>query len=177
MNPTSLVLVSSLKKQILYLGLLIIFILSLPVVAVASLGSSVLDFLASRPSLAQAENEGFYNGGPIAGNTYAWGNCTYWVYAKRLWDNRPIPNTWGNANTWDDRAQADGYLVNSTPLIGSIFQTDAGFWGHVAYVINVSQENRTFTISEMNNLGLNIVNTRTFQLAEASSYKFIHNKL
>lgn len=167
----------SLKKQILIVLLSLSLILSLPLVAVASLGRSVLEYLASQPTLSSATQEGFYSGPPVPGNTYAWGNCTYWVYAQRLWNNQPIPNSWGNANTWDDRAKRDGYLVNNLPVVGSIFQTDEGFWGHVAYVTQVNQANQTFTISEMNNFGLNIINNRIFKLSDAQKYSFIHQKI
>lgn len=28
----------------------------------------------------------------------------------------------GNANTWDDRARADGYEVNHTPTVNAVFR-------------------------------------------------------
>lgn len=166
----------NIKKQAAIVFATMTIMVTLPFAAVFSMGSDVLDFLSGVPSLEAAETLGFYTGGPIEGNTYAWGNCTYWSYAMRLWAGYPIPTMWGNANTWDDRAEADGYVVNRTPAVGAVFQTDEGFYGHVAYVIAVDSVTGTWTISEMNTVGLNIVSKRTFSKESAGLYKFIHNK-
>ncbi len=112
----------NLKKQAAIVLATMAIIVSLPFAAVFSMGGSVVSFLSGVPSLAAAETQGFYTGGPVEGNTYARGNCTYWTFAMRLWAG----TTWGNANTWDDRAIRDGYEVNHTPAVGAIFQTDAG---------------------------------------------------
>jgi surface antigen len=151
-------------------------VVSLPFLAVVSMGSEVLSFLAGTSSAEAAETQGFYMGGAVEGNTYAWGNCTYWAFAMRLWSGYPIPTTWGNANTWDDYARLDGYVVNHTPAVGAVYQSDAGYYGHVAYVIAVDDKTGKWTISEMNNVGLNMVNTRTFAKESAAYYNFIHDK-
>lgn len=166
----------NLKKQAAIVLASMAIVVSLPFAAVFSMGGGVLNFLSGVPSLEAAESQGFYTGGPIEGNTYAWGNCTYWVFAMRLWAGYPIPTTWGNANTWDDRAIADGYEVNHTPAVGAIFQTDEGQYGHVAYVAHVNEQSGEWTISEMNYIELNIVSKRTFSRDAAASYRFIHGK-
>lgn len=180
MNPAlltlSVVTGGNLKKQATLVFATMTIIVALPFMAVFSMGGSVLSFLSGVPSIAAAETQGFYTGGPVEGNTYAWGNCTYWAFAMRLWAGYPIPTTWGNANTWDDRAAADGYIVNRTPAVGAVYQTDEGDYGHVAYVIAVNDKNGEWTISEMNYAGLNIVGTRTFSKDSAAYYKFIHGK-
>ncbi len=71
---------------------------------------------------------------------------------------------------------ADGYLVNHTPSVGAVFQTDAGALGHVAYVSAVNTTNGDWTISEMNAKGLNVVDTRVFRPSSARFYSFIHDK-
>lgn len=167
---------TSSKKQVLFALSTMVVILAFPLMAVMSMGSDVLKYLAASPSAEYAESQGFYMGGPVEGNTYAWGNCTYWAFAMRLWAGVPIPTTWGNANTWDDRALSDGYSVDQTPAVGAVFQTDAGELGHVAYVVAVDSITGQWTISEMNNLGLNIVNTRSFSKESAVYYNFIHGK-
>jgi len=167
-------------KRILALIIVSMFVvLSLPVVAVFSMGMPTLSWLANTPNAKAAETQGFYMGGVMPGNTYAWGNCTWWAYAMRTWAGSPIPNTWGNANTWDDYAKRDGYVVNNTPAVGAVFQTDAGGggYGHVAYVIAVNPINGDWTISEMNAPTLNVVSQRTFSSGAAEHYNFIHNKL
>lgn len=151
--------------------------ITLPAAVVFSMGGSIVSFLNSSISIEQAEMKGFYMGGSVPGNTYAWGNCTYWVFAMRLWAKDPIPTTWGNANTWDDRALSDDYEVNNTPRIGSIMQTDAGEFGHVAYVTWVNVETGAWTISEMNAVFLNVVSRRDFTAEMAASYVFIHGKI
>lgn len=102
-----------------------------------------------------------------AGNTYAPGNCTW--YAKSM---RPdLPNNLGNANTWYDRARAQGWNVGLTPKKGAVATTTAGWAGHVAYVIGVSLDGQYATIKEMNYNGLYSMNTRTVHYTE---FKYIY---
>lgn len=180
MNPAlltlSVIIGGNMKKQISLVLATMVIVLMLPLMAVMSMGSDVLTFLSGVPNVKAAETQGFYMGGPVPGNSYAWGNCTYWAYAMRLWAGAPIPTTWGNANTWDDRAVADDYIVNHTPAPGAIFQTDAGKFGHVAYVKTVNSTTGEWTISEMNYKGLNIISSRTLTKDSAIYYKFIHTK-
>lgn len=86
-------------------------------------------------------------------NTYAWGNCTWYVAGRKN-----IPNSWGNANTWGDRAAAQGLTVSPTPVIGSIAQSSRGYAGHVAIVVAISGDE--VKITEMNSLGLDVVGER-----------------
>ncbi len=167
---------STMKKQLSVVLAAMGITLLLPFVAVLSMGSSVLAFLDSAPSAEAAETLGFYMGGPVEGNTYAWGNCTYWVYAMRLWAGNPIGQYWGNANTWDESAAREGYVIDRIPSPGAIFQTDEGQWGHVAYVTKVDAATGRWTISEMNAPNLNVVTVRTFTKESARSYNFIHSK-
>lgn len=179
MNPAVLRFVIfnfSSKKTISVALATLVVILSLPFMAVMSMGTDVLSFLSGTPDAKAAETQGFYMGGEVQGDTYAWGNCTYWAYAMRLWAGDPIPTSWGNANTWDDRAKADGYAVDHTPSVNAVFQTDAGDFGHVAYVIKVDSTTGDWTISEMNAPHLNVVSQRTFSKDSAQYYTFIHNK-
>jgi len=163
------------KKYIAAVLVAMVVTLSLPFIAVASMGSDVLTFLSGEPNAESAESQGFYMGGPVPGDTYVWGNCTYWAFAERLWANKPVPTDWGNADTWDDNARAENYVVDHTPSVTAVFQTDDGEWGHVAYVIDVKPDG-TWTISEMNAPHLNVVDTRTFPPSAAAYYTFIHDK-
>lgn len=179
MNPVALgigVATYSTKKMIVIVLVSIAVILSLPMLAVASMGTSALSFLAGSPNAMAAESKGFYMGGMVPGNTYEWGNCTYWAYAQRYWAGHPIGRYWGNANTWDESALAEDYIVNHIPVAGAIFQTDEGKWGHVAYVTNVNPITGEWTISEMNAPNLNVVSERTFSKESAGYYDFIHDK-
>jgi surface antigen len=35
---------------------------------------------------------------------------------------------------WDNAAARDGYRIDYHPTVGSIAQSDAGYYGHVAFV-------------------------------------------
>ena len=179
MNPTLSIFAVGfkIKKLLVLIVITMVVALTLPVMAVFSMGMPTLSWLANTPDAKTAETQGFYMGGVMPGNTYAWGNCTWWSYAMRIWAGSPIPTTWGNANTWDDYAKRDGYVVNNTPAVGAIFQTDAGGYGHVAYVIKINPDNDEWTISEMNAPTLNVVSQRTFTKEAAVHYSFIHNKI
>jgi surface antigen len=185
MNPTLLFAVSTLnKKQVAIIVATILFIISMPVIAVFALGQDTLSYLASTfagsdsTTAISTTTVGLYEGPGIAGDTYAWGNCTYWVYALRLQVGDPIPTTWGNAATWAPRATLDGYTVDQRPSPGAIMQTpnSAGGLGHVAYVTAVDPTNGAWTISEMNVKGLDVIDTTTYAASAAANYNFIHDK-
>ena len=76
---------------------------------------------------------------------------------------------WGNANHWDDAARASGIPVNNGPAVGAIAQTDAGNWGHVAWVESVNAGG-TVTIEDYNHLGTGVYSERT---VAASAYVYI----
>lgn len=111
-----------------------------------------------------------------ANDLYAWGNCTWWVFIKRFEVGDPIPNTWGNATNWAYAAQLDGYTVDHHPTPGSIMQisgVDYGL-GHVAFVESVDSDG-TWHISEMNVLGLDVVDNKAEPASAAANYRFIHD--
>lgn len=178
MNPTLVLkfaVTSSIKKHLIIVFASLAVVVALPFLAIGAMGSDVLTFLSNAPSAKAAETQGFYTGPPVPGDTYTWGNCTYWAFAQRLWAAKSIPTNWGNANTWDDNARAQGYVVDHTPATTAVFQTDDGDFGHVAYVTEVKPDG-TWTITEMNAPHLNVVSTRTFAASAAAHYTFIHDK-
>lgn len=154
----------------------LIVVITLPFLVVFSMGTETLDFLNQAPSIEAAESQGFYMGAPVPGDTYVWGNCTYWAFAMRYWAKNPIPTNWGNANTWDENAILDGYIVDHIPKVGAVMQTDEGGYGHVAYVTEVDPKTGKWTISEMNAPKLNVVSSRIFTANLAKDYDFIHDK-
>ena len=77
-------------------------------------------------------------------NGYDFGWCTYYAAAKT-----GAPGNWGNANTWAYYARLSGWNVSSSPSAGAIFQTPAGWAGHVGYVEEV-YNNGTIKVSDMN---------------------------
>jgi len=113
----------------------------------------------------------------LKGNGYAYGYCTWYAYDRRVELGLPVSNGWGNANTWDDYARAQGYRVDNTPSVGAIIQSDAGGYGHVGIVEEI-RPNGDVIISEMNAYvsggGWNIVNGRIIPANQARFYAYIH---
>jgi surface antigen len=75
--------------------------------------------------------------------------CTSWV-AWRLSSRNgfTMPRAIGHANMWDDALGRLGYRIDNIPSVGSIAQTDAGQYGHVAWTSALG--NSTVTIEEYN---------------------------
>ena len=87
----------------------------------------------------------FYNlGGPYAG-----GQCTQWAWYMWQQNGREVPSNWGNAYSWGSAAAAAGYRVDHYPSAGAIFQSSAGWYGHVGYVESVNADG-SIVASEMN---------------------------
>lgn len=110
-----------------------------------------------QPSPVQTSNPG-----ASAGNSYVWGNCTW--YVKEM---RPgLPNNLGNGGSWVANAAAMGLPTGSTPRVGAVAEEP----GHVAYVEAVN--GGYITISEMNYAGgIGQVHRRT---VPASNYHYIY---
>lgn len=58
-------------------------------------------------------------------------------------------SSWGNANRWNETAERLGYTVSNTPAAGTVAQSDAGAYGHVAWVESVNSDG-TINITEYN---------------------------
>jgi peptidoglycan endopeptidase LytE len=154
----------SMKKEVVVILAVIIFLLGMPIFAFFSL----VDVSGLSDSGAT-----LYTGTGSVTNTYIYGFCTFWVAQRRIEMGAPIPNTWGDAHTWDDRAPHDGYQVDHTPGLYAVMQTDAGDLGHVAFVEEVDPGGG-WTVSEMNYKGWDIVSGRTFKPEQAKNFNFIH---
>jgi surface antigen len=178
MNPMLLfAMTGSFKKQVYFVLAMLAIIVSLPAMAVFALGTSTLSVLSFGHGTTAA-SDGLYEGPLVAGDDYAWGNCTYWVYKLRQDAGDPIPDNWGNASSWAINAILQGYDVDHNPTVGSIMQisdVDNGL-GHVAYVTAVDSTTGAWTISEMNVEGLDIVDTKTNPASADKDFEFIHDK-
>jgi surface antigen len=138
------------------------------------------------PRAAVTSSYGSYGGGygsawgagASVGNRYAWGNCTWYAYERRLQLGIPVGGMWGNANTWAYAASASGYLVDGNPAPGAVMQNGGGY-GHVAVVESVNP-GVSITISEMNGYrfggGFARVGHGDISWGEATSgmYRYIH---
>ena len=93
-------------------------------------------------------------------NGYDFGECTWWVAKLRIDAGKPLPEDLGNASTWGIRAADFGLPVGTTPAVGAAVVMSTYGYGHVAYVTAV-HSNGTITISEMNHISWDYVDTRT----------------
>lgn len=100
------------------------------------------------------------------GNNYDAGQCTWYVAGRRK-----VPSNWGNADTWYSDAARAGWRVGSTPVLGAIAQTAAGWYGHVALVEAISADGKSVEVTEMNYDGPYIIDNRW---APTSSFHYIY---
>lgn len=78
---------------------------------------------------------------------------------------------WGNAKNWDDAARSIGVTVDGNPAIGAVAQTDAGYWGHVAWVADIIGDD--VVIEEYNYLYASAYSKRQ---VSKYSFNYIHIK-
>jgi len=103
----------------------------------------------------------------VAGNRFAFGNCTYYVYNRR-----PIP--WqGDAWAWYGNAQAMGFATGRSPRPHSIMVTWESGYGHVAYVESVNPDG-SWVVSEMNWVAFNTVDRRLIRPGGVPLIGFIY---
>jgi surface antigen len=103
------------------------------------------------------------------GNHFAYGYCT-WYVANR----RNIP--WmGNAIDWWPNARPYGYAEGGLPAVGAVMVTRESPIGHVAYVESVNGDG-SWTVSEMNYAGWNVVDRRTIHPGGVPLVGFIYGK-
>jgi surface antigen len=102
-----------------------------------------------------------------AGNRFAFGNCTYYVYNRRQ-----VP--WqGDAWAWYGNAQAMGFPTGPAPRPGSIMVTWESGYGHVAYVESVNQDG-SWLVSEINWFAFNTVDRRSIRPGGVPLIGFIY---
>lgn len=77
-----------------------------------------------------------------------------------------------NANNWGPDAIRRGYTVNTSPAVGAVAWSNAGTFGHVAYVVAVAGPN--VTVEEYNHLGNGTYDKRTVAASAFTGY--IHFK-
>lgn len=128
------------------------------------------------PSSSSTTNSSSTNASPTFNhqNLYTAGQCTWYVFNRRAQAGSPISTYWSDAKYWTYNAASDGYIVNHTPTVGSIMQSTAGYYGHVAYVERVNPDG-SILISEMNyTYGPYNTDTRVIPASLVSNYNYIH---
>lgn len=114
------------------------------------------------PKPAQTSSTSVRGGAPAGYFQYGW--CTYGA-----WSLAPWVGAWGDAKMWDDNARRDGHTVSRTPIAGSVFVDNSGYYGHVGVVLYTSGTN--VVVKDMNFVGFGKWSTRT---VPASSYVYIY---
>jgi CHAP domain len=100
---------------------------------------------------------------------FPWGQCTYFAAYQHL-------VTWnGNAADWWANARAAGAAEIGPPSVGAIAVYGAGkgfsVFGHVAIV--VASNDQSFTVEEMNFVGLGVIDQRVDSVANPDLLGFI----
>lgn len=118
---------------------------------------------------------GFYKNQP--GNKMTPGQCTWFAWYMRATDPNSLgalPSaSLGNAYSWASTLRGYGYRVDQTPEVGAVFQTTAGWYGHVGYVTAVHDDG-SITIQEMNYGGAYRVTEAEVPASRVGSFNYIH---
>ncbi|MBQ3309314.1 LysM peptidoglycan-binding domain-containing protein [Candidatus Saccharibacteria bacterium] len=109
------------------------------------------------------------------GNPMIAGQCTWyaWYYRKHI-GGTPLPTSaFGNANAWAYSLGRSGFAVDRNPSVNAVFQTTAGYYGHVGIVTGVNADG-SITIREMNYAGAYIVTEATVPASQVRNFNYIH---
>ncbi len=119
---------------------------------------------------------GFYVNSP--GNSMIAGQCTWYAWYMRATDPNSLgrlpSGALGNANAWANTLGRMGYRVDKTPEVGAVFQTYAGWAGHVGYVTALNADG-SITVREMNYGGLSYrVIESEIPASQVGNFNYIH---
>jgi len=104
---------------------------------------------------------------------YGYRNCTDWVAFRVRTAGGYVPSGLGNAKTWDDRGPSYGFVVSSTPRVGSAAVSNSGFYGHVMYVEAVNSDG-TIIVSDYNRAGTGKYDMNELSAATASNLRYVY---
>lgn len=113
------------------------------------------------------------------GNSYPYGQCTWWAYQRRTQLGLPVGSRLGNGAQWADSAKKLGYWVDGEPRQGDVAVFAAGqlgvdsSYGHVAVVEKVNDDG-SIEISESNINGQVGPFQRTLSAKNAAQLQYIH---
>ncbi|MFW0760442.1 CHAP domain-containing protein [Staphylococcus cohnii] len=122
-----------------------------------------------QPKYYTAQEQKHYASG--GQNYYDWGQCTYYAFDRRQQLGKSVGTLWGNANNWASAARQNGYVVNATPEVGAILQSNAGNYGHVG-IVERQNSDGSILVSEMNWQGVGQKSYRTIH--NSGQYNYIH---
>lgn len=141
----------------------------------------------NRQNMIEIGNYGYwrnmYNSTRGDGNRNGFGQCTWYAWWWRRY-NMPsdywLPNAiLGNASAWYYSLSRHGFAVGKTPAYGAVFQSTAGYYGHVGVVTGVNP-GVSITVREMNYAGpngkLNHVYESTVSWSDAFTFNYIYGR-
>ncbi len=115
-------------------------------------------------------------------NTYAFGQCTWYVYNRMQELGTPVENGLGNGADWGKNAKAKGYKTNSQPHVGWAVSFSQGAdgadatYGHVAVVEAISDDKKHFLVSECNVVSSGSGTVSFRELTAGTGVTFIQGK-
>lgn len=118
------------------------------------------------------------NSGPgVDGNPMVRGQCTWYAWYWRAANGNPLPGGGylSHARYWASRAAAAGFRVDHTPSVGAVFQTTAGYYGHVGIVIAINGDG-SLLVREMNldNRGIGTLTEGIIPASSVGGFNYIH---
>lgn len=132
---------------------------------------------AAAPQQPAAGNHANYTN---QGNSYPWGQCTYYAKSVAPW----VGNYWGNGAQWASSARSAGFRVDNTPQAGAVISFAGGqsvgtwtadpYYGHVAVVQSYNPANNTVTITQGGMGFSSPTGPNTQVLSGATQYTYIH---
>ncbi|WP_273955180.1 phage tail tip lysozyme [Leuconostoc mesenteroides] len=115
-------------------------------------------------------------------NTYAFGQCTWYVYNRMQELGTPVENGLGNGAEWGKNAKAKGYKTDSQPHVGWAISFSQGAdgadatYGHVAVVEAISDDKKHFLVSECNVVSSGSGTVSFRELTAGTGVTFIQGK-
>lgn len=112
------------------------------------------------------------------GNRMVWGQCTFyawWWRATSPYSLGPLPPALlGDAKYWAVNASTLGVRVDHTPEVGAVFQTTAGWYGHVGVVLRILDDG-SLVVREMNyGYRSNVITESTIPANVVGNFMYIH---
>ncbi|MDI6551336.1 phage tail tip lysozyme [Leuconostoc suionicum] len=115
-------------------------------------------------------------------NTYAFGQCTWYVYNRMQELGTPVENGLGNGADWGKHAKSKGYKTDSQPHVGWAVSFSQGAdgadatYGHVAVVEAISDDGKHFLVSECNVVSSGSGTVSFRELTAGTGVTFIQGK-
>ncbi|MBB6432943.1 phage tail tip lysozyme [Leuconostoc carnosum] len=115
-------------------------------------------------------------------NTYAFGQCTWYVYNRMQELGYSVENGLGNGADWGQNAKAKGYKTDSQSHVGWAVSFSQGAdgadatYGHVAVVEAISYDKKHFLVSECNVVSSGSGTVSFRELTAGTGVTFIQGK-